>query len=386
MKNLATTLPLLAAIASPLAAQGMRVNVTIENLAPANGTFATPFWVGFHDGTFDTYDGGTLASSLPMPNSIAIESIAEDGNTGPLMSDFAALALGRVDATIPGPNGPVAPGEAATMAFLLDPSDVRDRYFSYASMVIPSNDTFVANGNPMAHPIFDSNGNFVASDFFVAGQNAANDAGTEVNDELPMNTAFFGQMAPNTGVTENAVITTAPGFNAPGTGGILDAPRFRNGDYTLGGYPFLRVGFKAAPAVTDVRTYSTFALGGFQVPPVATSAIALSGAALLDDGTRIMIVVQALGLADLTAAHLHLGGLGTNGPVVADLLANTTVANMPNNQFFVAEIRTADLTGPLASFPLDELIRRIEGGMIYLNLHSTAHPNGEIRGQVVRFN
>ena len=29
---------------------GTRVVVSIENVAPANGTFQTPFWVGFHDG------------------------------------------------------------------------------------------------------------------------------------------------------------------------------------------------------------------------------------------------------------------------------------------------------------------------------------------------
>jgi len=40
------------------------------------------------------------------------------------------------------------------------------------------------------------------------------DGGTEVNDELPVNTAFFGQMAPNTGVAENGVVLEHPGFSA----------------------------------------------------------------------------------------------------------------------------------------------------------------------------
>jgi hypothetical protein len=37
-------------------AENVTVTVTIEDLAPTNGTNQTPQWVGFHDGTFDLYD------------------------------------------------------------------------------------------------------------------------------------------------------------------------------------------------------------------------------------------------------------------------------------------------------------------------------------------
>lgn len=33
-----------------------QVIVNIENLAPQQGTFLTPVWVGFHNGNFDIYD------------------------------------------------------------------------------------------------------------------------------------------------------------------------------------------------------------------------------------------------------------------------------------------------------------------------------------------
>ena len=69
-----------------------RVIVNIENLAPAAGTFQTPFWVGFHEGVFDTYDGNTPASNDPRPGSIAMEALCEDGNTGPITEDFADLS------------------------------------------------------------------------------------------------------------------------------------------------------------------------------------------------------------------------------------------------------------------------------------------------------
>lgn len=382
MKHLILTLPLAASLASTALAQTYRVNVVLENLAPTNGTFLTPVWVGFHNGTFDTYDGGTLASTLPTPGSDALERLAEDGSTAQLMRDFARLARGRRDATLPGPNGPIAPGQGSAMTFLLNANDVRDRYFSYASMVIPSNDAFIANGNPKAHPIFDSNGKVVASDFFVAGPNAVNDAGTEVNDEVPANTAFFGQMAPNTGVSERNVIVAHPGFLDRGRGGILDATRFSRGDFTIASYPFLRVGLRAAPAVTDTRLYNSLSLGAFEVPPVSSPAAAISGYALIEEGRTLVVVVQAFGLADLTAAHLHLAPTGENGPVVVDLLENATTA--PRPEFFVAQIKTGALGGPLSDYPVDELVRRIEAKEVYLNLHTTRVPSGEIRGQLAR--
>ena len=43
-----------------------------------------------------------------------------------------------------------------------------------------------------------------------------------------------------------------------------------------------------------------------------------------------------------------------------------------------------DLQGQLADFPLDELVRRIEAGEVYLNLHTSAFPGGEVRGQLAR--
>ena len=127
----------------------VEVRVVIENLAPAGGTWLTPVWVGFHDGTFDTYD-------FDHPASAALERIAEDGNTAPLMESFADSGAGDVQGTIIADMGipPIAPGETATMTFMLDRRDRGNRYFSYASMVIPSNDAFIANGNPRSHRLF----------------------------------------------------------------------------------------------------------------------------------------------------------------------------------------------------------------------------------------
>lgn len=187
------------------------VVVTVENAQASRGTFLTPPWVGIHDGTFDSYDGGEPAN-LPLGGD-EIERIAEDGNNGPISDTFSARTGGAPQASLAGPAGPLAPGDRASMTFNVDPTI--DRYFSYASMVIPSNDAFLANGNPLAHQLFDANGNFVGEGFVVSGDES-NDAGTEINDELAGNVAFLNQAAANTGDTENGVVVTPhPVLRAP---------------------------------------------------------------------------------------------------------------------------------------------------------------------------
>ena len=223
----------------------INVQVQFQNLAPDRGTFQTPMWVGFHNGNFDTYNQGEAATP-------GLERLAEDGNFSVLSQEFQASGNGSLDGAIFGAGGPIAPGEVARMTFQIDTDDPLARFFNYASMVIPSNDAFIANGNPLAHEIVDSNGNFLGADFFISGSEVL-DAGTEVNDEIPMNTAFFGQMNPDTGTDENGVVTLHPGFigsfgNPGGTPSILADKMFAGGDFTLPDYPIGRFTITIVPA------------------------------------------------------------------------------------------------------------------------------------------
>ena len=104
-------------------------------------------------------------------------------------------------------------GEAASVILSIGDPTV-NRYLSYASMIIPSNDAFIGNGDPLAHAIFDGSGQFVGADFLVLGSDVS-DSGTEVNSEIDV--AFLagpnGQTGPNQGADENGVVGTHPGFN-----------------------------------------------------------------------------------------------------------------------------------------------------------------------------
>ncbi len=387
----------LAALSSTATAQRPSVVVTIENTAPYNGTFFTPMWVGFHDGQFDTYNGGTLASSLPRPNSVGIERLAEDGNTGPISEDFAALQINGVsgipDITVQDTNGvqgtirsngtvpPIAPSQIVSRLFEVAPVEGQATYFSYATMILPSNDAFSSNGNPRAHSVYDAEGNFNAEPFYILGSEV-DDAGTEANDELPQNTAFFGQQTPDTGAPGEGLISGAgghPGFNSPIPGvNILGTSRFADGDFEQSNYNIARVKLTfldtAAPVLFNANIDTQFE----SPQPVVTGNP--NGRAFFfldDDGESLVYFAFANGLTgDLTAAHLHLAPLTQSGPVVLPL---QTIFG----RFVFGRISADDVVGPLAGEEgLNNLIAEMTAGSSYINLHTAANPAGEIRGQV----
>lgn len=96
-----------------------------------DGVRVTPIWVGIHDGQFDTYDGG-------VPAFKGIEALVEDGMTGPLSVEFLATDGAVWDATIG--SAPLAPGEMAEVPFVITAQVGTPLFFTYASMVLPSND------------------------------------------------------------------------------------------------------------------------------------------------------------------------------------------------------------------------------------------------------
>ena len=200
----------------------VNVRITVKNQASEQGTFQTPVWVGIHDGTFDLFDVGSPASP-------ALERLAEDGSVMEISQLFTESEAGDIQTTITsgGDIPPFAPGQLNTIVLELDPTNPRHRYLSFASMVIPSNDAFIGNSDPQAYPIFDENGALTQDRILIAHQTVY-DAGTEVNDEVPENTAFLAQAAPDTGESEGGVIQRHSGFAAQGSGGVVDQDGFAN--------------------------------------------------------------------------------------------------------------------------------------------------------------
>jgi hypothetical protein len=126
--------------------------------------------------------------------------------------------------------------------------------------------------------------------------------------------------------------------------------------------------------------------GANEVPAVSTTA---TGAVSLTlSGTTVNYTISATGLSgNATGAHIHVGSTTVAGPVVVNFLAITpapagTTISL-SGSFTAANI--INPTSPPLSTPvvtLDDLIAQIRAGNAYSNIHTAAHPGGEIRGQL----
>ncbi len=218
------------------------VRVLVENVV-SQGTaqssvFFSPVWVGFHNGQFDSFNVGEAAST-------GIERLAEDAIFAPteafpvtIATEFADSEAGSTAGVVSSPGGPFALGSLGVAAFDVD--ETQGRFFSYASMMLPSNDAFIGNEDPVFFDVFDNAGNFSGLDITVRG-NQVWDAGTEVNDEFtgpePPATIAPGQAAPDTGTAENGTVALHPGFLGSErlggeVGGILNEDARPDADFT----------------------------------------------------------------------------------------------------------------------------------------------------------
>lgn len=82
------------------------------------------------------------------------------------------------------------------------------------------------------------------------------------------------------------------------------------------------------------------------------------------------------------ASHIHLGCPGENGPVVAFLFEGGPTGTV-NGRLSHGVIRRQHLVGPLEGRGLGALVRAMESGCTYVNVHTTEWPGGEIRGQIL---
>ncbi|MEO1238431.1 MAG: spondin domain-containing protein [Pseudomonadota bacterium] len=187
------------------AASAATLEVTFTNQQTGAGLFLTPVLSVFHNG-YDAFDAGSSASA-------ALEALAEEGMVGGLQTEAEAAGATTSVITAPGgfPGAPVIdPGEAPRITVDVDP--VTSQYFSFFSMVIPSNDAFIGNDDPFAYRIFDAAGEFAGPvSISIFGGNIW-DAGTEVNfDNGSGAGAAFAVNGgpPGSGTPENGVIALA---------------------------------------------------------------------------------------------------------------------------------------------------------------------------------
>lgn len=241
----ATTVALAASVAQ---AQSRLVTVTITNLAAANSVSFAPLHLGFHRGAFDAFNIGAVAAP-------GIVSVAEGGAGGQWQADFAAADPTATRGTI---GGALLPGQSRSQSFIVNAG--LNRFFTFASMVIPSNDFFIGNDDPMRYRLFDDAGNLLinritqtSSQIWDAGSEAFSIAGS----------AFLVNGVNEVRTPQNGIVS----FNFAELIGF-------NGEMTAGGYVFSS-GLSAGQEIYRIEFSSTV------VPEPASMVLLATGLIML---------------------------------------------------------------------------------------------------------
>jgi hypothetical protein len=125
-------------------------------------------------------------------------------------------------------------------------------------------------------------------------------------------------------------------------------------------------------AVSPLGSYSSIAaagdikvtLAGDQEAPPVKSAGTGTGTIIVGADKSVSGSVTTTGITG-TAAHIHEAATGKNGPVIIPLTKNGDTYTVPPG---------AKLT--------DAQFASLQAGNLYVNIHTAANPDGEMRGQL----
>lgn len=130
--------------------------------------------------------------------------------------------------------------------------------------------------------------------------------------------------------------------------------------------------------------FATVLTGAEENPPVTTTASAVARFKVESNGTISYELWAQTAISNVTMAHIHLGAYLQNGPFVAFLYQNATPQSFAAGQLIASgTLNNAAVIAQTNFVPsIANLAERIRQGRGYVNVHTTANPGGEVRGQL----
>lgn len=131
---------------------------------------------------------------------------------------------------------------------------------------------------------------------------------------------------------------------------------------------------RPAPVAPPV-TYVAHMTAAAETPP--TGATGTGTATLVLEGNRLRYTVTVHGLTGpATMAHIHVGKAGASGPPVFSFpVKHVAAGTLAEGDVDLSKEVAKGVSG-------DSLKALLADGNAYVNVHTKAHPGGEIRGQV----
>jgi hypothetical protein len=99
-----------------------------------------------------------------------------------------------------------------------------------------------------------------------------------------------------------------------------------------------------------------------------------------DDAIKSKINVT--GLAEVAGAQIFMGKIGQNGDPIVDLIKTGDKTEGSDGVVIMGNFTASDFGGSLKGKDLSALQSAMAGNQTYVNIMTTAHPDGEIAGHI----
>ncbi len=117
-----------------------------------------------------------------------------------------------------------------------------------------------------------------------------------------------------------------------------------------------------------------------EVPPVNSTAEGVINFKTKDD--ILTWKMNVTGITDATDLKIYQGMKTENGQAIVDLMKSSKHSDRVDGMQMRGNFTDSDLQGPMEGKTLDDLKTAMGSGNTYVNVHTTDHPDGMIRGQI----
>ena len=135
-------------------------------------------------------------------------------------------------------------------------------------------------------------------------------------------------------------------------------------------------------AIAGTDNFHAHLNGAGNVPATDTQA---QGQALFrfnEDASSLYFKINAANVENVFASHIHCAPAGVNGPAGVTLLLLGEPLTNPEGVIVEGTVSAPDPGNQCGWTSLADVENAIRSGNAYVNLHTTAHHSGEIRGQI----
>jgi hypothetical protein len=146
---------------------------------------------------------------------------------------------------------------------------------------------------------------------------------------------------------------------------------------------FLVVGLVSVLAAEAKDTFKARLTGDQEVPPVVTDTTGQAKIQINKAQSEGEFTLTVNDGVRVQQAHLHCAPAGVNGPIVV-FLAGLHAAGLNVDGKWVSNAAFTDtsIINPACGATVADLAESMRAGNVYVNVHTVAHPAGEVRGQV----